>query len=150
MVDPAVHGATDSGKFLIMLMMRRENLLLDKVQTQSARTTSAAGSSPAYAKTDRVCRSYVTQFAQLRQNLKAEKRMLFVIAELDLLGHVPWQKFYVDAVKRVNCACPLIVWHPKRNKCQVLDCSYVQNTQHALEQTLDGNVKGWLPRLWPA
>lgn len=149
-INPAVHGAADTGQFLIMLLIRREKLLLDTVQTQQGQSRqSTAGITPAHLKSDRICRNFLMQFMQLRQNLKEEKRMLFAVAELQMLDHVAWQRFYVDAVKIVNCSCPMIVWHPKRNKCQVLDCSYVQTTQHALEQTLDGNVKSWVHRPWP-
>ncbi|DBA85275.1 TPA: DnaJ subfamily C member 16 [Trebouxia sp. C0005] len=140
--DPAVHSRLDTGSFLIMLLIRRERLLPFQTRTQH-------GSSPGQPKTDRVCREYLLQFAQLRQNLKEEKRMLFVIAELHALKNAAWQRFYVDAVKLVSSSCPMIVWHPKRNRCQILDCNYVQTTQHALEQTLDGNVKSWEPRPWP-
>lgn len=133
-----------------MLLIRREKFLQHKPQIRHGQTgQSAAGLNPGQLKADRVCRDYLMQFAQLRQNLKEEKRMLFVVAELHMFDNVEWQRFYVDAVKVISSSCPMIVWHPKRNKCQVLDCSYVQRTQHALEQTLDGNVKSWLSRPWP-
>lgn len=140
--DPAVHGRLDTGRFLIMLLIRRERLLPPQTRTQHSST-------PGQIKTDRVCRDYLLQFAQLRQNLKEEKRMLFVIAELHALENAAWQRYYVDAVKMVSSSCPMVVWHPKRNRCQVLDCNYVQTTQHALEQTLDGNAKSWVHRPWP-
>ena len=125
-----------------MLLIRRERLLPPQTRTQHSST-------PGQIKADRVCRDYLLQFAQLRQNLKEEKRMLFVIAELHALKNAAWQRFYVDAVKMASSSCPMVVWHPKRNRCQVLDCNYVQTTQHALEQTLDGNAKSWGHRPWP-
>ena len=143
LMDLASHGATDSGKYLVMLMIRRDKLLMDGRRAGS-------DSASAELQTDPVCRSCMKHFAQLRQGLTKEKRMVFVIAEPWMLNTGEWSRLYAQAVKAVNSPCPMIVWHPKRKKCQILDCSHIQTCQHALEQTLDGNVKGWLHRPWPA
>lgn len=143
LMDPAAHGATDSGKYLVMLMIRREKLLVDGRRADS-------DSAPAKMQTDYACRSCMRHFAQLRESLKKEKRMVFVIAEHWMLNTGGWSRLYGEAANTVNSPCPMIVWHPKRKKCQMMNCTHVQTCQHALEQTLDGNVKGWLLRPWPA
>ena len=149
-VDLERHGEPDTGQFLIMLLFKGEALLQDKEPSQNGCGTKPAYGSNLKLKAARACCDYVASAAQLRQNLKEEKRMLFVVAELHLLDSVAWRHFYADAVKICRCSCPIVVWHPMRNKCQIIDCIHVQTSQHVLEQTLDGNVKSWLPRPWPA
>ncbi len=75
-----------------MLFIRREKLLLPKSQIRHGQSgQSASDLNPGRLKTDRVCRDNLMQFAQLRQNLKEEKQMLFVVAELHMLDNAAWQ-----------------------------------------------------------
>ena len=148
LLDLAVHGSETTGKYLVMLMLLRDRFLMGTPQHCHSRQTGPGAASTKML-TGQACRDCLAQFAQLRQNLKKEKRMAFVVAEQQMLNSAAWSSLYVDAVKRVNCASPMILWHPKRNKCLVFDSEHVQTCQHALEQTLDGNVRKWLHRPWP-
>ena len=147
LLDLAVHGSETTGKYLVMLLLLRDKFLKQSHHRYS--TQAGPGAASAKMSTGQACRKCLAQFAHLRQNLKTEKRMAFVVAEQQMLNSAAWSRLYVDAVKAVNCASPIIVWHPKRKKCQVFDSMHVQTSQHALEQTLDGNVRQWLHRPWP-
>lgn len=151
LLDLSVHGTENIGKYLVMLIILRDKFLMGRAHSQHrpSRQTGPGGTS-SKRHMGQACRNSLVQFAQLRQNLKKEKRMAFVVAEQRMLSSAAWSELYVDAVKTVDCACPMILWHPKRNKCQIFDCTHVQTCQHALEQTLDGNVRKWLHRPWPA
>lgn len=149
-LDLAVHGSETTGKYLVMLILLRDKFLKGTAQSQHHHSRQTGlGAAPAKVPTGQACRNCLAQFAQLRQNLKKEKRMAFVVAEQRMLNSAAWSRLYVDAVKTVNCASPIVLWHPKRNKCQIFDSMQVQTCQHALEQTLDGNVRKWLHRPWP-
>lgn len=141
-MDNTTHAAKDTGKHLVMMIVRREHLLALK---QQAHQTEDAMS---YQSNRRTCRSFLRQFAELREGFRRERRLEFVIAELHMLESSAWQRQYVAAVKQVGIACPVLVWHPKRTKLSVLDCSQMQKAQLALEQVIDGTAK-WLPNEWP-
>lgn len=150
LLDLAVHGSETTGKYLVILIVLRDKLLMGSSPSRHHHSRQTGpGATSAKVLTGQACRNCLVQFAQLRQNLKKEKRMDFVIAEQRMLDSTAWSRLYVEAVKTVDCACPMILWHPKRNKCQLFDCTHVQTCQHALEQTLDGNVRRWLHRPWP-
>ena len=140
-----MHGAKDSGKYLVMMMLHRDKLLKAGMHGRRAERQS----NPAEMQTDPDCHSCLQHFAQLRQNLQKEKKMTFVIAERRMLDSAAWSDLYVAAVRTASSVCPVIVWHPKRTKYQILSCKHDENCQHALEQTLDGNVSSWMHRPWP-
>ena len=150
LLDLAVHGSETTGKYLVMLILLRDKFLMGTAQSrhrQSRQTGPRAVS--AKAPTGQACRKCLAHFAHLRQNLKKEKRMAFVVAEQRMLNSPEWSRLYVEAVKTVDCASPMILWHPKRNKYQFFDSTHVNTCQHALEQTLDGNARKWLHGPWP-
>lgn len=149
LLDPEVHGTKTTGKYLVMLMIQRDQLIMESTQSHHGHSKDTELEATSAKVVTQTCSNCLVQFAQLRQNLEKERRMAFVIAEQKMLNSTTWSTLYVDAVKMVNCACPMIVWHPKRNKCQFFDCTHTQSCQHALEQTLDGNVSRWLHRPWP-
>ena len=150
LLDVEVHGSETTGKYLVMLMIQRDTFLKENTRARHRHSKHSGLEGTSAKVLTKPCHNCLVQFAQLRQNLEKEKRMEFVVAEQRMLNSTAWSTLYVDAVKTVDCACPMIVWHPKRKKCQIFDCTHVQSCQHALEQTLDGNVSQWLHRPWPA
>ena len=145
MLEPEEHGLTTSKKYLVLLLLKGQKLLNDQNEGDSSSTSH----SPSHARADRpTAQRYLIQFAELRQNFQGEKRMQFAVADVGSSGH-GWQRLYVSAVKKIKCPCPVLVWHPKRNKFQLLDCSFADRSDRVLEQTLDGNVAGWILESWP-
>lgn len=141
-IETSTHGANNSGKYLVMMLLRREHLVgSQQQQSQSQEAALSAANS-------NTCRTYLKHFAKLRASFKQDKRLVFGVAELHMLESVAWQRQYVSAVKEVKNACPVLVWHPKRTKFIMLDCTLLQKAHMALEQVLDGNAK-WLPTEWP-
>ena len=146
-LEPEEHGSATCGKYLITLLFRGDKL----IDNQSKSNLASSKQTPGRQQTDRpAVEQYIKQFARLRQSFQQEQRMLFVVAEVRSLDPGPaWQRLYVSAVKRVGCPCPVLVWHPKRNKHSVLDCNFAERTKHVLEQALDGNVTSWTVQSWP-
>lgn len=142
LMEKVAHGATNSGKYLVMMLVRREHLIAPMQQHLDIANTTFSGNS------NHTCERCLRQFASLRTSFKQDKRLRFVVGELHMLESTLWQRQYVDAAKEVGIACPVLVWHPKRTKCRVLDCTQQQKTHTALEQVLDGSGR-WVLNEWP-
>ena len=132
------HGAAKSGKYLVMLMVRREHLITmrqpGKLPQEAAFVTNEASNKAG-------CESCIQNFAQLKKVFARDRRLQFVVAELHMLESAAWQQMYVSAVKQVKSVCPVLIWHPKRTKCSVTDCAIRSKAQGFLEQVLDGSTR---------
>ena len=156
-LDPEQQLQGAGKQYLVVLML--ESPLLEAVAAArhgKGRTAedSAAGSDLDRALLMASTESSLLAFEQARQQFRRERRLYLAAADVCSWGMLSgtvgmqWQTLYDAAVKQTDFHCPVLVWHPKRHKVQVLSCLNVSVFASSLERILDGDCS-WTDQHFP-
>ena len=157
-LDPEQQLQGAGKQFLVVLML--ESPLLKAVAAARHGNGRAAEDSAAGCDLDRALlmastESSLLAFEQARQQFSRERRLHLAAADVCSWGMLPgragmqWQTLYDAAVKQTDFHCPVLVWHPKRHKVQVLPCLNASAFASSLERILDGDCS-WTDQNFPA
>ena len=150
-LDPeeAVTGR-DRKSFLMMLLL--EGPLLEEVAKasfgrQSRRSKGrAAGRELDQALLKASTESSLLAFEQAAARFRRGRQLHMSTADICSWALLPdptgadWWRLYQSAILQTDFNCPVLVWHPRRCKMQVLSCQNVDKFSTALERLLDGTA----------
>ena len=157
-LDPEQQLQVAGKQFLVILML--ESPLLEAVAAARHGKGRAAEDSAAGSDLDRALlmastESSLLAFEQARQQFRRERRLHLAAADVCSWGMLSgkagmqWQTLYDAAVKQTDFHCPVLIWHPKRHKVQVLSCLNANVFASSLERILDGDCS-WTAQSFPA